>query len=147
MNRTTLGQRLTAAMQRKSMSNADLARLAESTTATISNWMNDKVLPEHVKAAQLFPIANALDLSGHELLTGTLEPISAVQEARASYDSQAVKLAEWRIAFQLVAEALDDKGLTLPPPKRAEVTLLAYDLLSEGMPEAKVLRFVLAAAA
>jgi len=38
---------------------ADLARAADSTTATISNWLNDHVSPAHVKAEQLFRIADA----------------------------------------------------------------------------------------
>lgn len=148
MARTTLGQRLTTAMQRFGLTKpADLARASASTTPTISNWMNDNVVPEHVKAAQLFRIANAVGITGYELLTGEPEPVRGVREEPGAYDSQAVKLDDWKIAFQLVAEALDERGLTLPPAKRAEVTLLAYDLLLEGMPQAKVLRFVLAAAA
>lgn len=126
---------------------ADLARASSSTTATVSNWMNDNVDPEHVKASQLFRIANAAGISGYELLTGEPEPIAGVAEQPAHYASQPVQLKDWIIAFQLVAEVLDDQGLTLPPPKRAEVTLLAHDLLNEGMPRAKVLRFVQAAAA
>lgn len=142
MTRDTLGKRLTAAMA--GMKPADLARRAESTTATISNWMNDNVLTEHVKAVQLFKIADAVGADARELLTGTR---SAVADDRADYASQPMQLDGWKIAFQLVAEALDDRGLTLPPDKRAEVTLLAYDLLQEGLQPAKVLHFVKRAAA
>jgi hypothetical protein len=35
----------------------------------------------------------------------------------------------------------------LPPHKQAEAALLAFDLLEEGLPQAKVLRFVRAAVA
>lgn len=142
MTRDTLGKRLTAAMG--GMKPADLARRAESTTATISNWMNDNVLPEHVKAVQLFKIADAVGIDARELLTGSR---STVADAHADYASQPVQLEHWKIAFQLVAEALDDRGLTLPPDKRAEVTLLAHDLLEEGLQAAKVLQFVRRAAA
>ncbi|KAG0905567.1 hypothetical protein G6F32_017153 [Rhizopus arrhizus] len=47
---------------------ADLARAAKSTTATISNWLNDHVSASHVKAAQLFRIADAAKLDARELL-------------------------------------------------------------------------------
>ena len=127
------------------MKPADLARRAESTTATISNWMNDNVLPEHVKAVQLFKIADAVGLDARELLTG--KPATRVAEAAPDYASHPLRLDDWKIAFQLVAEALDDRGLTLPADKRAEVTLLAYDLLQEGLQPAKVLHFVQRAAA
>lgn len=142
MARDTLGKRLSAAMA--GMKPAELARRAESTTATISNWMNDNVLPEHVKAVQLFKIADAVGADPRELLTGSP---SSVADARAEYASQPVQLDNWKMAFQLVAEALDDRGLTLPPDKRAEVTLLAHDLLVEGLQAAKVLHFVKRAAA
>jgi transcriptional regulator with XRE-family HTH domain len=143
----TLSQRLAAAIRSQGMTPADLARKAGTTTATISNWLNDNVDEAHVKASLLFKIAHAAVIDPYELLTGKSPPILGVAEQPAFYDSHAVKLDEWKIAFQLVAEALDGRGLMLPPSKRAEVTLLAYDLLLEGMPEAKVLRFVLAAAA
>lgn len=43
------------------------------------------------------------------------------------------------MALQLAAEALGDK--VLPPDKHAELVTLIYELLEEGLPEAKVLRF------
>lgn len=142
----TLGKRLTAAMD--GMKPADLARAANSTTATIANWMHDNVLTEHVKAVQLFKIADAVGTDARYLLTGE-RSISGttVNDSRAEYASQPVQLDNWKMAFQLVAEALDDRGLTLPPDKRAEVTLLAHDLLVEGLQAAKVLHFVKRAAA
>ncbi|WWW37231.1 helix-turn-helix transcriptional regulator [Stenotrophomonas rhizophila] len=124
---------------------ADLARASDTTTATISNWLNDNVVPEHVKAVQLFKIADAVGIDPRELLLG--EASKAAGTEHSSLPSQPVTLDDWIVAFQLVAEALDDRGLTLPPNKRAEVTLLAYDLLQEGLQRAKVLRFVQAAAA
>ena len=150
MTTNSLGKRLATAMLAADIGTAaDLARRAESTTATISNWLNDIVDPDHVKAVQLFKIADAVNTDPRALLLGTSAPAS-VREGRAPYDaneSHPVKSEEWTLAFQLVAEALDDKGLTLPPAKRAEVTLLAYELLQDGLQQAKVLRFVQAAAA
>jgi hypothetical protein len=58
-----------------------------------------------------------------------------------------VKHETLTLALQLAGEVLEEKGLSLPPNKRAEVISLIYDLLEEGMPEAKVLRFARAAAA
>lgn len=149
MERTTLGTRLKAAMQRLGYKPADLARAADSSTATVSNWLNDNVASEHVKAEQLFRIADAAQIGARELLLGEAEPYAktSVAEPSSAYASQPVQLDQWILSFQLVSEALDDKGLTLPPAKRAEVTLLAHELLTEGMPRAKVLRFVQAAAA
>ncbi len=130
------------------MSPVDLARRARTTEATISNWLNDKVQPAHVKAAQLFDIADAAQVNARLLLTGAADSdqVSAVREDRSGYESQPVQLETWKIAFQLVAEVLGE-DLTLPPEKQAEVTLLAHELLIDGMPRAKVLRFVRAAAA
>lgn len=146
---TTIGQRLKTAMKRLGIHDAELARRAHTTTATISNWVNDNIVVDHVKARTLYQIADAAQMNARELLLGEPDPFSnnQVAEAAASYASQPVQLDDWKIAFQLVAEAIDDRGLQLPPAKRAEVTLLAYDLLVEGMQQAKVLRFVQAAAA
>jgi len=61
--------------------------------------------------------------------------------------SQSVKHETLTVALQLVAEVLDDQGLSLPTPKRAQLTASVYGLLDEGMPRAKVLHFVRAAVA
>jgi transcriptional regulator with XRE-family HTH domain len=144
----TLGQRLQAAIKAKGIHPAELARRAGTTTATITNWTNDNVVIDHVKAKMLFQIADAAGINARELLLGEADAAGiGVAETPGNYPSQPLQLDDWKIAFQLVAEALDDRGLSLPPAKRAEVTLLAYELLQEGMQRAKVLRFVQAAAA
>lgn len=142
---TTLGQRLKQAMKKAGIHDAELARRAKTTTATIANWVNDNVVVDHVKARMLFQIADAAQIDAHELLLGTTQRAHSVAEESAKYLSQPMQLENWKMAFQLVAEALEDQGMTIPPAKRAEVTLLAYDLLEEGLPRAKVLRFVQAA--
>lgn len=143
---TTLGQRIRDAMRAIGIHDAELARRAKTTTATIANWTNDHVEPGHVKAQMLFQIADALGADPRQLLTG--ETIKGtLREAIADYQSQEMQLPRWKLAFQLVAEALDEQGLQLPAGKRAEVTLLAYDLLQEGVQDAKVMRFVRASAA
>jgi hypothetical protein len=73
----------------------------------------------------------------------------AVREEPAQWPSdepsQAVRHEELTIALQLAAEALGEKEL--PPAKHAELVTLIYELLVEGLPEAKVLRFARAFAA
>jgi hypothetical protein len=59
--------------------------------------------------------------------------------------SQAVRQQTLTIALQLASEALGKKEL--PAAKHAELVSLIYELLDEGLPEAKVLRFARAAAA
>jgi transcriptional regulator with XRE-family HTH domain len=141
----TLGQRLEAAMKRKSMSAADVARAARTTEATVSNWIKDNVQTQHVKAIHLFSIADAVGMSARELLTGGTD--FRVAEDAAQYSSQPVQREVYKIAVQLVSEALEEKKRKLPPPKLAETVDIAYDMLTEGLPQAKVLRFVLAAVA
>jgi len=57
--------------------------------------------------------------------------------------SQSLRREDLSMALQLAAEALEDKYL--PPPKHAELVTLIYELLEEGLPQAKVLRFARAA--
>lgn len=153
MNAPTLGQRLRGALEARGLSPAKVAALAGTTESTVSNWLNDQVQPENVKAAMLFAIADATGADPRFLLTGDADfvlqhggNVTVIETKRQTESSQPVQLDDWKIAFQLVAEALGNE-LTLPPDKQAEVTLLTHDLLVEGMPRAKVLRFVRAAAA
>lgn len=59
--------------------------------------------------------------------------------------SQSVRQEMLMLALQLANEALGEKEL--PPAKHAELVSLIYELLEEGLPEAKVLRFARAASA
>ncbi|MFC5525261.1 helix-turn-helix domain-containing protein [Rhodanobacter ginsengisoli] len=59
--------------------------------------------------------------------------------------SQPLRRDDLKIALQLATEALGEKEL--PPGKHAELVTLIYELLVEGLPEAKVLRFARAFAA
>lgn len=138
MKPQTLGSRLREAMERKELSPAALARDAGTSGATISNWLNDLVRPEHVKAAQLYQIADAAGINDRELLLGDAG-------APVAHSSHPVKSEVLTLALQLVYEALESRSLILPPAKQAEAVQIAFDLLEEGMPRAKVLRFVLAA--
>ena len=140
-----LSQRLSSALQAAAVSPATLAERVGTTEATISNWLNDKVQAEHVKAAILLRLSAALDVRPEWLLFGS-GPRSTTSDTKGDA-SHPVKHETLSIALQLASEVLEDKGLSLPPKKRAEMISLIYDLLEEGMPEAKVLRFARAAAA
>ena len=150
MDRGTLGSRLSARMAELDLHAAEVARRAKTSEATVSNWCTDKVRIEHVKASQLMNIADAVDMDARELLLG--EPRhenAAVHESSAVYPSQDLQPDALKLAFQLATEVshgLSARGLALPPEKLGELTQLAYELLIEGLPRAKVLRFVLAAA-
>ncbi|MBB6244823.1 helix-turn-helix domain-containing protein [Rhodanobacter sp. MP1X3] len=64
----------------------------------------------------------------------------------ASQDaSQPVRHDVLMMAVRLATEALGEK--VLPPAKHAELVTMLYELLDEGLPEAKVLRFARTAAA
>ena len=67
----------------------------------------------------------------------------AKDETPVSTVSQTLRREDLTMALQLAAEALEDKSLS--PPKHAELVTLIYELLEEGLPEAKVLRFARAA--
>jgi transcriptional regulator with XRE-family HTH domain len=123
------------------MSAAALAQIVGTTEATVSNWLNDKVQPDHVKAIVLLKIAEALSVSPGWLLTGK-GARSSSSEAGLSHP---LKLEVLTVALELADQSLRERGLELPPPKRAELTALLYELLDEGMPQAKVLRFARAA--
>ena len=137
-------------MQELSLQPGDVAERAKTTEVTVHNWLRDKVRPDHVKAAQLFNIADAVRMDPRVLLLGDRAAALAVREAGSSYESQPMKQDLATLAFQLAAEvdaAMRKQGRTLPPSKQGELAMLAYDLLDEGLPQAKVLRFVVAAAA
>lgn len=70
-----------------------------------------------------------------------------IADSESGRASQPVQHDLAKIALQLVSEVLDDNHLTLPPEKRAELTLAVFELLQNGVPEAKLLRFVVAAVA
>lgn len=54
--------------------------------------------------------------------------------------SQGLSAEELTIAVQLATEALEQRNGTLPPAKFAELVTIIFELLRDGLPEAKVLR-------
>lgn len=144
MTTNTLGTRLRSALKRTQKTPVALAKDAGTTEATISNWLNDNVQVDHVKAVQLFRIADAAGIDARELL---LDDGHRVADPSSGYASHPVQHDALTIAIQLVTEALVSGKRELPPQKQAEAIQLAYELLTEGLPRAKVLRFVHAAVA
>ncbi|CAM4156069.1 transcriptional regulator [Stenotrophomonas maltophilia] len=117
---------------------ADLARAAASTTATISNWLNDHVSPAHVKAEQLFRIADAAKLDARELLYGVGG--LGVGERGNTYIPSQAHLDVWQDAYELVSHLVEEKGLEIDHRRHAALDLLAFELLMDGFSRSKVIR-------
>ncbi len=148
MKNGTLSTRLAEALADADLKPADLARLADTTDATISNWLKGTALVEHVKAINLFRIAEVLRVSPQWLLLGEGSKSAAAGPiAGPAQSSQPVKPEVLTIAMELTSEALEGRGRELPLPKRAQLLAAIYELLEDGVPEAKVLRFARSAAA
>lgn len=148
MDRSPISQRLATALDAAGMSQAQLARAVDTTTATVANWMNDKVTVEHAKADMLFRMARALRIRPEWLLYGEGQEVAAPSPSSdQAAVSQPVKPDVLTIALQLTAEVLEERGKHFTPAQHAEFVSTLYELLEEGMPEAKVLRFARAAAA
>ncbi|TAA42499.1 helix-turn-helix domain-containing protein [Pseudoxanthomonas winnipegensis] len=137
-------RRLAEAMMRAGLDTTTLAKDAEVQEDVVQSLLNGAYGIHSVPAVALLRVAKALNTTGAELLLGRREDSGGSQ---ALPQSQPVQLDDWKIAFQLVADFLEVEDLTLPPPKHAEVVYLVHDLLLEGLPRAKVLQFVRAAAA
>lgn len=147
----TIGTRLAARMGERKMHAAEVARRAKTTEATVSNWIGDKISADHVKAAMLLNIADAVEMDPRELLLGERSWVGThVNDPGVAYASHDLKPDILTMAFQLAADVQADlgkHGKALPPQKLAEIAKVAFELLEEGLPRAKVLRFVLATAA
>lgn len=117
---------------------ADLARAAKSTTATISNWLNDHVSASNVKAAQLFRIADAAKLDARELLYGVTG--RGVGEPGNAYIPSQAHLDVWQDAYELVSHLVAENGLEIDHRRHAALDLLAFELLMDGFSRSKVAR-------
>lgn len=142
-------------------SQADAAREIGCERGTVSMWEAPSSPTESVSAEYLLSTARAYKVKPEWLNEGGKDDgypwVGQVVEfggkATAPRDlarrlgvesagpSQSVKPETLTIAIQLVYELLDERRLTLPVPKRAQVISLVYALLEEGLPEAKVLDF------
>jgi len=139
----TLGQRLAAAMKDAGHTRpAHLARAAKSTTATVSNWLNDNVKADHVKAEQLFRIADAVKMDPRELLFGPVNGAVGERGTAYMYLPSEAYLDVWETAYEMVANILARRGLDVGFRRQASLGLMANDLLREGISRSKVARVV-----
>lgn len=121
---------------------ADLARAADSTTATVSNWLNDNVKANHVKAEQLFRIADAVKMDPRELLFGPVDGAVSERGTAYMYLPSEAYLDVWETAYEMVANILDRRGIDVGLRRQASLGLMANDLLREGISRNKVARVV-----
>lgn len=124
---------------------ADLARAADTTTATVSNWLNDHVKANHVKAEQLFRMADAVKLDPRELLFGPLGRGVGERGTAYMHMPSEAHLDVWQAAYELVAHILAERGLEVGYRREATLGLMAHDLLMEGVSRGKVARVVMTA--
>jgi transcriptional regulator with XRE-family HTH domain len=73
------------------------------------------------------------------LLTGTGPERLSIPETASQSGSQSLRHPNLKIALQLVAEALGPMRAT--PDQHAELVILVFELLEDGLPEARVLHF------
>lgn len=82
----TMGERLQRALDESDgvSTPADLARLAKTTEATISNWLGDKVQPDHAKGKLALRVCSLLNIRPEWLLEGRL-PMRPADSMEADY--------------------------------------------------------------
>jgi len=119
------------------------AHVMRVSPATLQRYVSEKNMPPFDVAARLCRAAKA---RMEWLATGEgemYEPPQMVRDEGFAYGpdeaSHPVRRIELTVALQLAAEALGEKEL--PAGKHAALVSLIYELLVEGLPEAKVLRF------
>lgn len=121
------------------------AHVMRVSPATLQRYVSEKNMPPFDVAARLCRAAKA---RMEWLATGEgdmYEPPQMVREPTPEWPrygddaSHPVRRTELTVALQLAAEALGEKEL--PAGKHAALVSLIYELLVEGLPEAKVLRF------
>jgi phage repressor protein C with HTH and peptisase S24 domain len=118
------------------------AAIARRSTDMLNKYERGASEPPFVAMAAL---CKAAAVRMEWLATGEGEMHDTAAKPASDSASQPVRHETLTMALQLAAEALGEKEL--PPAKHAELVALIYELLEEGLPEAKVLRFARAAAA
>lgn len=118
------------------------AQVMQVSPATLQRYVSSKNMPPFDVAARLCIAARARMewlATGEGDMHAAPEALQEQAARVADEASQAVRQTELTVALQLAAEALGEKEL--PPGKHAALVSLIYELLVEGLPEAKVLRF------
>lgn len=131
-----LGRRLSAVLD-KIGTRRKAAQIAGRSTDQLSKYEKGMAEPPFSAVASLCLEAGAR-MEWLATGEGAMQATQAWQGVRDGA-SLAVRQPVLMMALQLASEALGEKEL--PPAKHAELVSLIYELLEEGLPEAKVLRF------
>lgn len=103
---------------------------------SLQRYIREENMPPFDVAVRLCVAADArLDW----LATGTGDVFNNQVPLGGVPDSQPLRHDDLKIALELAGEALG--GRVLPAEKHAQLVLLIYELLQEGLPEAKILHF------
>ncbi len=130
-----LGRRLSAVLDEIG-TRRKAAEVANRSTDQLAKYEKGLTEPPFTAIASL---CLAAGVRMEWLATGIGEMRGNPWDAAGEGASQAVRLQDLTVALQLAAEALGEKEL--PPGKHAALVSLIYELLVDGLPEAKVLRF------
>jgi len=118
---------------------AEIARTCGFSEAVVRSWRDGNSDPSRDRCVALAAGTGAsllwLVAGEGPMLAADVAPTDVSPELR----QEALKMS-----LQLAAEALGDR--TLPPEKHAELVSLIYEGLTEGLPEAQILRFARLAA-
>src|SRR5215213_8515811 len=88
----TLGQRIAEARERKGWNQTALAeRLGNLRQPTVSDWENDRYVPE---GKALLRLREVLEIDGHWLLTGEGEPTRHSPEHHEQFFDQVARLVD-----------------------------------------------------
>lgn len=110
-------------------------------SAALQRYIKEENEPTFAALARLCAAAGVrLDW----LATGEGEMHEVQASTLPNNASQPLRPEDLTIALQLANEALGEK--VLPPVKYAELVIVLYELLEEGLSEAKVLRYARTAA-
>lgn len=124
---------------------AKLARNCGISESTVKNWVDGVADPSR---ARCLALARGTGASLLWLVSGEGPMWAKDVNSAAAGDSQSQVLSQesLTIAVQLAIEAVEERRGTLPPSQMAELIAIIYELLVDGLPEAKILRLARASA-
>jgi transcriptional regulator with XRE-family HTH domain len=141
-----IGERLSEERQRLGMNQTDFAALASVTRKTLFGYETGARAPD----AEALASWSVVGLDVLYVVTGRRSPAGASAPGVAEPEPPLSDRDRLRVAVEAVEEGLAETRRKLPPDKRAELFLAAYDLIAEmAEPEqsrANVIRLVRVAA-
>ncbi|MBS0218103.1 MAG: helix-turn-helix domain-containing protein [Proteobacteria bacterium] len=120
----TLSDRINQVLADRGWTQADLARRANTTTATAANWATKKVNPEHVKALMLFNIAEALEVDPRWLLLGDSAQYRITEGSIPAYSGLDIPALEAAIEDAITTGVRNERSPT--PPLLAQMISILY---------------------